>query len=216
MLLRLVLVICLIQVIILAIWTGVDRLRPIERAHPDDDTIDHTVCSSDNAGTIILGILLTYDVCLLLWGAFLAWKTRKVTLVYNESKSLMVAIYNFLAAFFILIPVFLALQSDPFIRFILVSITFLLVCTAALIALFVPKFRLMNKSDLIERTRKNMSTRKQSKAYNSKISATLTSATNQDGKEERRSRFFLLFILSFFKLRCSKIWLVISDTLMNN
>ncbi|GFR76264.1 gamma-aminobutyric acid type B receptor subunit 2 [Elysia marginata] len=84
---------------------------------------------------------------LLVFGAFLAWETRKVTIpALNDSKLIGFCIYNITVVCALAVPVVHVLGQDkPTLTYLLVGLFVSLCTTLVLCILFIPKIRLRNQ-----------------------------------------------------------------------
>lgn len=153
-LLSLVLVLVLVDLVILIPWSVVQPLRKVESrqeasAESTQDkivTYIHTTCSHPNeiywymAEYIVKGLLLVF-------GAFLAWETRKVTIpALNDSKLIGFCIYNIAVVCALAVPVVHGVGQDkPTLTYLLVGLFVSLCTTLVLCILFIPKVRLRNQ-----------------------------------------------------------------------
>ncbi|RUS73373.1 hypothetical protein EGW08_018875, partial [Elysia chlorotica] len=153
-LLSLVLVLVLADLFILVPWTLVNPLvkEEYEQEAEAESTTDkrviykHTTCSHSDeiywfmAEYIFKGLLLVF-------GAFLAWETRKVTIpALNDSKLIGFCIYNIAVICALAVPVVHVVGQDrPTLTFLLVGLFVSLCTTLVLCILFIPKVRLRNQ-----------------------------------------------------------------------
>ncbi|EDV22406.1 expressed hypothetical protein [Trichoplax adhaerens] len=140
----------MIDVIILMTWQFVDPLYSSEiifSTQVDPTNIEYLIISKHRVCicghyTIWLGILYSYKFLLLIFGAFLAWETRNVSIpALNDSKYIGLSIYNVvvLCVVGVLITIFVNNQVD--ISFALIA-SFIVFCTTLMSCfVFVPKIR---------------------------------------------------------------------------
>jgi len=103
----------LLEVIFLAIWTGVDM--PTARETLFNNFIYQTCLSS---GVYWWIIFLAYKVLFLFFGVFLAVQSRNFDTALNESKQVALCLYVMLLDICIMIPIGYALMNVPVVTFI--------------------------------------------------------------------------------------------------
>jgi hypothetical protein len=108
-------------------------------------------CYSSTPG--FLYALLAFNCALLLFGCFLAIKTRKLPQNYNESKHLAFSIYNATLTLFVVVPV-ASVLADPDSIAIAVTAGILFETTMSLLILFAPKMYLTLNEGVILATLK--------------------------------------------------------------
>ncbi|XP_038052445.1 gamma-aminobutyric acid type B receptor subunit 1-like [Patiria miniata] len=146
-------VLILVDVVILIVWEIFDPLEAVERigATKIDDGNDDIVytpirmmCESRNQ-TYWIGAFYVIDGLLLIFGAFLAWETRKVSMpALNDSKYIGVCVYNVLILSFVGAPVSFILEERN-AHYALVATLIWLATTLTLCVVFVPKIRMRNE-----------------------------------------------------------------------
>ncbi|XP_022083422.1 gamma-aminobutyric acid type B receptor subunit 1-like isoform X2 [Acanthaster planci] len=145
-------VLVLIITLVLIIWEVVDPLQIVERkgAREQTDDLDvviipvHVTCES-TWQVYWVGTLICIDGLLLIFGAFLAWETRKVTVpALNDSKYIGMSVYNTVILSFTVVPVSLILDEVD-ARYAIVSFFTLFATTLTLCLVFVPKVRARNE-----------------------------------------------------------------------
>lgn len=113
-----------------------------------DDMLGATVeCSS--AETDVIGALLfVLKVCLLVWGVYLAHSVRHVEGNWNESRSIVLTIYNAAAALAIVIPILFFLRSSNVALVVLLKgVLAFYICCFTLLGLYGPRFFLIARGD---------------------------------------------------------------------
>ncbi|XP_072018246.1 gamma-aminobutyric acid type B receptor subunit 2-like [Amphiura filiformis] len=143
-----VFVLLLIDVCVLAVWHIID---PMEIAKRDLNEIDdpqvpnqrlipyYEYCSCKHQ-IYWLAALYSYKALLLIFGAFLAWETRQVTIsALNDSKLIGISVYNVIVLCTIGVSVSFVINNDPAILYIFTSCVVLFCTTITLIIVFVPK-----------------------------------------------------------------------------
>ncbi|XP_068624741.1 gamma-aminobutyric acid type B receptor subunit 2 [Battus philenor] len=111
--------------------------------HPTSEDIvivqENEYCQSEKM-TIFIGIIYVYKGLLLVFGAFLAWETRHVSIpALNDSKHIGLSVYNVLIMCIMGAPIALVLADHKDALFILISIFIIFCTTATLCLVFVPK-----------------------------------------------------------------------------
>lgn len=89
---------------------------------------------------IFVGVIYAYKGMLLIFGAFLAWETRNVSIpALNDSKHVGLSVYNVVIMCVMGAAIALVLSDQKDAVFILISIFIIFCTTATLILVFVPK-----------------------------------------------------------------------------
>ncbi|XP_038052112.1 gamma-aminobutyric acid type B receptor subunit 1-like [Patiria miniata] len=144
-------VLVLIVTLVLVIWEIVDPLQTVVRkaARQQTDDLDvviipvHVTCES-TWQVYWVGTLICIEGLLLVFGAFLAWETRKVTVpALNDSKYIGMSVYNTVILSFIVVPVSLILDEVN-ARYVIMSIFNVFATTLTLCLVFVPKLKVRN------------------------------------------------------------------------
>ncbi|KAJ3091755.1 hypothetical protein HK102_013522 [Quaeritorhiza haematococci] len=139
-----------IEVLLLAIWTGVDPVRPVVSESGVDASIlySYEKCYG-NSGPFqnaMLAVIAVYNMLLLLFGSFLSYKTRNVHSTFNESRYIGYSMYNLTLCGGVLLPIYLYIGEGPgwVVRtYIIRSLATLFAITACMIILFGPKVYLV-------------------------------------------------------------------------
>ncbi len=128
-----------IEIIVLAVWSGaftpqmetivLDENRPV---------LNYRTCTTDNSLPFAI-VLIIYKALLILAGVVLGFWSRKIRSEYNESKFILIAMYNITFAALILLVLFAIGISDRYIDFLIRSIAILWGVTATLCILLIPK-----------------------------------------------------------------------------
>ncbi|KAI0222785.1 Gamma-aminobutyric acid type B receptor subunit 2, partial [Lamellibrachia satsuma] len=151
-----------IDVVILTVWVVVDRYS-LSIAHfpsqasspwlfvvvtlsvdPHNDDLVHTpqrnICRCQHE-TYWMTTIYTYKGSLLLFGLFLAWATRKVTVAaLNDSKYIGMSVYNVVLLCVVAAPIGFLVGDDKFESTYVITSVFVIFCTTITICLiFVPK-----------------------------------------------------------------------------
>ncbi len=138
-LLRIMAVALAIEIIILVVWSAaftphvetivVDEFRPIN---------NYRTCVSSNTMPFAV-VLIIYKAALIIGGVVLGFWSRKIRSEYNESKFILIAMYNITFATLILLVLFAIQIGDRYIDFLIRSIAILWGVTATLAILLIPK-----------------------------------------------------------------------------
>ncbi|XP_045779674.1 gamma-aminobutyric acid type B receptor subunit 2 isoform X2 [Maniola jurtina] len=137
-----------IDLIIMTTWQISD---PFYRAtkqmeaypHPTSEDIvivqENEYCQSERM-PIFIGAIYAYKGLLLVFGAFLAWETRHVSIpALNDSKHIGLSVYNVLIMCIMGAPCALVLADHKDVLFVLIAIFIIFCTTATLCLVFVPK-----------------------------------------------------------------------------
>ncbi|KJE94435.1 hypothetical protein CAOG_05078 [Capsaspora owczarzaki ATCC 30864] len=139
----------------LAIWTGISR--PISEVRVDitSDQTNQGVfvtqqlvprCSSNWFDSAILIVELMF----LIWGLYLAIKVRHTPTAFNESKYIVVAVYNFVFVAVVLQIILQTAIKDRDIAYVLESIYVIFTVSAVVLLIFVPKVSLVRNGGIAE------------------------------------------------------------------
>jgi len=138
-LLRIMAVAIGIEVVVLTVWSAaftprvktvvVDEYRPV---------LNYRTCACDSSLPFAV-VLIMYKGLLIVAGIVLGFWSRKVRSEYNESKFILIAMYNITFAALILLVLFAIDISDRTIDFLIRSIAILWGITATLSILLIPK-----------------------------------------------------------------------------
>lgn len=117
------------------------------QAHPTlEDVIivrENEYCQSEQMN-IFVGVIYAYKGMLLIFGAFLAWETRNVSIpALNDSKHVGLSVYNVVIMCVMGAAIALVLSDQKDAVFILISIFIIFCTTATLILVFVPKVKII-------------------------------------------------------------------------
>ncbi|KAI9219272.1 7 transmembrane sweet-taste receptor of 3 GCPR-domain-containing protein [Blastocladiella britannica] len=134
-----------INIILCAIWMGVDP--PVPTRQYISEGVTNYVCSSPRSSTFI-GLLVAYNVILVLLGSTLGFLTRGVEERFNESRQIGFAMYNLLALAAIGVPILLASSWLMQLFYCVLSAVILIGGVATQSILFIPKIMsALGKSD---------------------------------------------------------------------
>ncbi|XP_033646590.1 gamma-aminobutyric acid type B receptor subunit 2-like [Asterias rubens] len=138
---------------ILILWEIIDPITVTEQhgtkvIDEDNDDIVYTpirtTCESIHQ-IYWIGAFYVIDGLLLVFGAFLAWETRKVSIpALNDSKYIGICVYNVLILSFICAPVSFVLEERN-VNYVLVATTIWLATTLTLCVVFIPKIKMRNE-----------------------------------------------------------------------
>lgn len=96
--------------------------------------------------TIFVGVIYAYKGMLLIFGAFLAWETRNVSIpALNDSKHIGLSVYNVFIMCVMGAAIALVLSDQKDAVFVLISIFIMFCTTVTLILVFVPKVKYYQK-----------------------------------------------------------------------
>lgn len=124
-------------------FNDISLLLPFTQAHPSlEDVIivrENEYCQSEQMN-IFVGIIYAYKGMLLIFGAFLAWETRNVSIpALNDSKHIGLSVYNVVIMCVMGAAIALVLSDQKDAVFVLISIFIMFCTTITLILVFVPK-----------------------------------------------------------------------------
>ncbi|XP_061521280.1 gamma-aminobutyric acid type B receptor subunit 2 isoform X1 [Phycodurus eques] len=174
----------LIDLCILICWQIVDPLkRTVEEYSLEADPHDRDIairpflehCENTHM-TIWLGIVYAYKGLLMLFGCFLAWETRNVSIpALNDSKYIGMSVYNVGIMCIIGAAVSFLTRDQPNVQFCIVALVIIFCSTITLCLVFVPKFITMRTNpDAATQNRRLKFTQNQKKE-DSKTSTSVTS-----------------------------------------
>ncbi|KAI9539817.1 Gamma-aminobutyric acid type B receptor subunit 2 [Dissostichus eleginoides] len=156
-----------------------DRYLPCLKADPQGRDIairpflEH--CENTHM-SIWLGIVYAYKGLLMLFGCFLAWETRNVSIpALNDSKYIGMSVYNVGIMCIIGAAVSFLTRDQPNVQFCIVALVIIFCSTLTLCLVFVPKFITMRTNpDAATQNRRLQFTQNQKKE-DSKTSTSVTS-----------------------------------------
>ncbi|XP_053099844.1 gamma-aminobutyric acid type B receptor subunit 2 isoform X2 [Hemicordylus capensis] len=174
----------LIDLCILICWQVVDPLRrTVEKYNMEPDPTGQDIsilpilehCENTHM-TIWLGIVYAYKGLLMLFGCFLAWETRNVSIpALNDSKYIGMSVYNVGIMCIIGAAVSFLTRDQPNVQFCIVALVIIFCSTITLCLVFVPKLiTLRTNPDAATRNRGLQFTQNQKKD-DSKTSTSVTS-----------------------------------------
>ncbi|XP_061207435.1 gamma-aminobutyric acid type B receptor subunit 2 isoform X1 [Neopsephotus bourkii] len=174
----------LIDLCILICWQVVDPLRrTVEKYNMEPDPAGRDIsirpilehCENTHM-TIWLGIVYAYKGLLMLFGCFLAWETRNVSIpALNDSKYIGMSVYNVGIMCIIGAAVSFLTRDQPNVQFCIVALVIIFCSTITLCLVFVPKLiTLRTNPDAATQNRRFQFTQNQKKE-DSKTSTSVTS-----------------------------------------
>ncbi|KAJ8044513.1 Gamma-aminobutyric acid type B receptor subunit 2 [Holothuria leucospilota] len=126
-----------IDVIILILWQSLD---PLQHSRLDLDIGRFTFLCDCKHLTVWACMLLIYKGVILVFGVFLAWETRNVTIpALNDSKSIGICIYNTTVMSAVGVAMTLAFPDSPGLQYLTTSLAMIFCATFILLVVFVPK-----------------------------------------------------------------------------
>ncbi|XP_055633199.1 gamma-aminobutyric acid type B receptor subunit 2 isoform X2 [Toxorhynchites rutilus septentrionalis] len=137
-----------IDLAIMTTWQIADPFyRETKHIEPSDHpTLEDVIIVQENEYcqssrmTIFIGIIYAYKGLLLIFGAFLAWETRHVSIpALNDSKHVGLSVYNCVIMCVMGAAIALVLSDRKDAVFILISLFIIFCTTATLFLVFVPK-----------------------------------------------------------------------------
>ncbi|XP_077989812.1 gamma-aminobutyric acid type B receptor subunit 1-like [Glandiceps talaboti] len=144
----------LIDVFVLSLWEGIDPLQMTKETGPQqEDPNDNDVvivpvwikCDSKQS-MYWLGTLYAIKGLLLIFGAFLAWETRNVTVpALNDSKYIGTSVYNVVILSFVGVAVSLIMSHKVDASYLLISMFIFFATTLTQCMVFVPKIKSRNE-----------------------------------------------------------------------
>jgi gamma-aminobutyric acid type B receptor len=124
------------------------QLEPHSHSHFEDIVVvrENEYCKSDKM-TIFIGIIYAYKGLLLIFGAFLAWETRHVSIpALNDSKHVGLSVYNVMIMCVMGVAIALVLSDRKDATFVLISVFIIFCSSSTLCLVFVPKLVEMKRN----------------------------------------------------------------------
>uniref|UniRef100_UPI00358F6F03 gamma-aminobutyric acid type B receptor subunit 2 n=1 Tax=Myxine glutinosa TaxID=7769 RepID=UPI00358F6F03 len=192
----------LIDLVILIFWQVLDPLKFKEEEYPLEPdpagrdlairpVLEH--CQSENM-TIWLGIIYAYKGLLMVFGCFLAWETRNVSIpALNDSKYIGMSVYNVGIMCIIGAAVSILTRDQPNVQYCVVALVTIFSSTITLCLVFVPKLiTLRTNADAATQNRRFRFTQNQkregARTPPSISSVNHTSTTRCDGLQAENHR----------------------------
>ena len=125
-----------IEIIIMIIWQALSPIKPyissqVEGSPPR--THNYNQCGVEGVGSSMFAVAAVEKGLLLLFGALMAFSTRKVTGQFNESSQIALAIYNVVFSIGIIAPIIFVIKATgdvmtALLLFVLLWISFFTAC----------------------------------------------------------------------------------------
>lgn len=132
----------LVNLCVLLTWTFVEPLKWTRVEGESKDAFDRSTDSYATcfeAGAPFLLVLQIFNLCMLIVANVLAYKSRDVSIEYQENRYIAISMASMLQAWAMGIPILIVVQDSPqaffFVRVAIVFVT----CSAILLLMFVPK-----------------------------------------------------------------------------
>ncbi|CAM1321031.1 GABBR2 (predicted) [Pycnogonum litorale] len=149
-------VLLMVDIVILTAWQIFDpfyrettQLQPLESSSSSDEVKiipEIEACRSDYM-TIFLGSIYAYKGLLMIFGCFLAWETRHVSIpALNDSKYVGMSVYNVVIMCSTGAAISFVLKDQQDASFIIISIFIIFCTTGTLCLVFVPKLVELKRS----------------------------------------------------------------------
>ena len=141
----------ILNTIVLAVWTAISPLR---WTRIDRGTVDAYGRSTNSYGTChaetktwapYLSIILALNLSMVVLANIQAYRARKITTEYAESRFIGIIMVSILQACCIGLPLVAIVSDQPVANFILRSGLIFVVCMSMLLLMFVPKMRYLKK-----------------------------------------------------------------------
>ncbi len=141
----------ILNTIVLAVWTAISPLR---WTRIDRGTVDAYGRSTNSYGTChaetkewapYLSIILALNFSMVVLANIQAYRARKITTEYAESRFIGIIMVSILQACCIGLPLVAIVSDQPVANFILRSGLIFVVCMSMLLLMFVPKIRYLKK-----------------------------------------------------------------------
>ena len=135
-------VMLLIDVILLSIWQGESPMQPIVSTQVSGNpsvTHDYKQCSFNGSGVNFFLAAVVSKCAMLVYGAMLAFSTRRVTSRFNESQVIAWSIYNVVFTIGIITPILLLIDAVGDVLLILLLFLILWISFFTGIILVLPK-----------------------------------------------------------------------------
>ncbi|PFX34146.1 Gamma-aminobutyric acid type B receptor subunit 2 [Stylophora pistillata] len=148
----------LVDFVFLSTWIAIDpleteklRFEELTKKEQDVIIIPALFQCTCRYKTYFLGVLFSYKGILLLFGLFLAWETRNVTIpALNDSRYIGMSVYNVVVLSIIGAIVAIALDGSMYYKapYAISSLCLIVCTTATLLLVFVPKiYQFLTKDD---------------------------------------------------------------------
>ncbi|OUM69290.1 hypothetical protein PIROE2DRAFT_2790 [Piromyces sp. E2] len=131
--------ILLIELIIVAIWTVLDKMKP-DVIYINTEMHYYTCKNNGTLGTYFQLSLIIINAIILLYGCYLAIKVKDVYSDYNESKVIGLSIYGIMICMIVQLIISYNVSLGHSVIFIIQSLMIILSSVILLLFMFIPKF----------------------------------------------------------------------------
>jgi gamma-aminobutyric acid type B receptor len=143
------------NIIILTCWTIINPLVFYRFPSRDSALSTYGRCVSRNQdargkSSPYLVSLAAVNCCMLILANWMAYRSRKVRLEFNESRYIAIVMFSMLQAFLIGIPLLFAVLYEPVAYYIVLIMLDFIVCWSTLCFMFIPKI-LAHRKQLLRR-----------------------------------------------------------------
>ena len=146
----LVYAILLLDIVLMSVWQALSPLQPYTTTvYTGSNPVvqnDYHQCGVEGDGRTMLALVAVSKGVLLLFGALMAFTTRKVSSTFNESSGIALAIYNVLFSIGIIAPIILVIDAIGDVLVLLLLFLGLWVSCFTAAILFVPKLLVIHGS----------------------------------------------------------------------
>ena len=155
----------LVNVIILLTWTFVaplkwNRVEGESKDAFDRSTDSHATCSAEsNSALPFLLVLVIFNLGILIVANVLTYKSRDVSIEYQENRYIAISMASILQAWAMGIPILIVVKDNPQAKFFVEVAIIFVTCSAILLLMFVPKmfsYRAEKRKILEEERRSTM------------------------------------------------------------
>lgn len=155
----------LVNVIVLLSWTFVaplkwTRLEGESKDAFDRSTDSHATCSAESSSALpFLLVLVIFNLGMLIVANVLAYKSRDVSIEYQENRYIAISMASILQAWAMGIPILIVVKDSPQAKFFVEVAIIFVTCSAILLLIFVPKmfsYRAEKRKILEEERRSTM------------------------------------------------------------
>jgi hypothetical protein len=153
-LLMMVGVLLCVELLLMAVWQGVGNLQPqvldVQTSTPVSSTVaaiasrmqvdEYVQCGVPSGAARSMFIVVCVEKALLfVWGAMMAFSTRKVSSTYNEAQGITLALYNTLFTIGVIAPIILVISATGDVLDLLLAFALLWISAFTAATLFGPK-----------------------------------------------------------------------------
>lgn len=132
-------ILVLIDVVVMSVWTSYDPMRAKVVWSTSRTGAYEVACDSSTASTFIT-FLFSYKGAILLAGVYLAWATRNVATLFNESKLISLSLWTIALLCVIAVPLQYLIKDQPDIVYTIRAFAIEIVILSVVLILFAPKF----------------------------------------------------------------------------